>query len=375
MKGGAERMNIEIAKILSADIATTVWKSDCYDARAMGFEGKIIEILPNFRKGILGFLQMKWAFFHRWDIYDGYDVVIFSNEAITGIWNITKWVRTIYYAHSISRHLFDQRGEYMQKIQPILRPLVVIGFFFLKILYKKEVVKADLVLTNSPLNIDRIHDWLDVESELLSPPVDTNSFYPEHHEHSQQHFDIPIPYFLSFARLTHAKRIDTIIRAFQKVPEKNLLILFGSHDSQREEFMQLAWIQYPIDKRDTVLSSPIYPNISFLSLSDNRKLPNIIRWSIASIAISKEEDFGMVAIESMACGIPVIAVDEWGYKETIIHRKTGILIDPQDLEENLIHTIRVFHSDEFQTEDCRLQAEQFSLTNFHNQLLKYVNAR
>jgi hypothetical protein len=88
MKGGAERMNIEIAKILSADIATTVWKSDCYDARAMGFEGKIIEILPSFRKGIIGFLEMKWAFFRRRDIYDGYDVVIFSNEAITGIWNI-----------------------------------------------------------------------------------------------------------------------------------------------------------------------------------------------------------------------------------------------------------------------------------------------
>jgi glycosyltransferase involved in cell wall biosynthesis len=128
----------------------------------------------------------------------------------------------------------------MQKIQPILRPLVGVGFFFLKILYKKEVAKADLVLTNSPLNIDRIRDWLGVESELLSPPVDTNSFYPEQHEHSQQHFDIPIPYFLSFSRLTHAKRIDTIVRAFQKIPEKNLLILFGSYDSQREEFMQLA---------------------------------------------------------------------------------------------------------------------------------------
>lgn len=56
-------MNIEIAKILDADIATAVWKSDCYDARAMGFVGDIFEVNPDFKKGMLGFLKMKWRFF------------------------------------------------------------------------------------------------------------------------------------------------------------------------------------------------------------------------------------------------------------------------------------------------------------------------
>jgi len=37
MKGGAERMNIEIAKSLNADIATAIWSPDCYDAESMGF--------------------------------------------------------------------------------------------------------------------------------------------------------------------------------------------------------------------------------------------------------------------------------------------------------------------------------------------------
>jgi glycosyltransferase involved in cell wall biosynthesis len=95
--------------------------------------------------------------------------------------------------------------------------------------------------------------------------------------------------------LTHAKRIDTIIQAFQQIPEKDIVILYGEQDSQKDEFMRLA---------------ADYPNIIFYELSDNNHLPQIISGAIASICVSQDEDFGMVAIESMACGVPVIAVDE-----------------------------------------------------------------
>jgi glycosyltransferase involved in cell wall biosynthesis len=45
-------------------------------------------------------------------------------------------------------------------------------------------------------------------------------------------------------------------------------------------------------------------------MKDGNNLPHIISGAIASICVSQNEDFGMVAIESMACGVPVIAVDE-----------------------------------------------------------------
>ena len=43
-------MNIEIAKMLGADIATATWNTDCYDPINMGFEGKIITLCPHFQK-------------------------------------------------------------------------------------------------------------------------------------------------------------------------------------------------------------------------------------------------------------------------------------------------------------------------------------
>lgn len=80
-------MNIEIAKILDADIATALWKEDCYNAHEMRFHGKIFEVHPDFRRGMLGFLRMKWTFF-RSNITQNYDIILFSNEAITGIHSI-----------------------------------------------------------------------------------------------------------------------------------------------------------------------------------------------------------------------------------------------------------------------------------------------
>jgi glycosyltransferase involved in cell wall biosynthesis len=55
------------------------------------------------------------------------------------------------------------------------------------------------------------------------------------------------------------------------------------------------------------------------------------------VCLAINEPFGLVPLEAMSCGIPVIAVDEGGYKETIINNKTGFLIkrDPKELSEKI----------------------------------------
>ena len=45
------------------------------------------------------------------------------------------------------------------------------------------------------------------------------------------------------------------------------------------------------------------------------------------LCLSKDEDFGISAVEAQMCGTPVIAYNSGGYKETVIHKKTGILFD------------------------------------------------
>lgn len=371
MKWGAERMNIEIAKILDADIATATWSKDCYNAREMWFMGDIFEVNTQFRRWMIGFLRMKWQFFRsslqnkkKGFSLKNYERILFSNEAISGIWWVGKGVKTYYYAHSISRHLFDQYELYLSKVPVLLKPFYIVFAYFLQRIYIAELWKVWTIFVNSKKNQVRMREWIDRDDAIiLSPPVDTEKFRIIDKNTILQTFAIEWisasykGYYISFSRLTHAKRIDTIIRAFAKIPDKKLLILYGNNDSQKDEFMKLGK----------------YPNIIFHSLEDNENLPHIINGAIASISISREEDFGMVAIESMACGVPIIAVDEWGYQESIIEWKTGFLLSTDSLEKNLKEKIEqtsteVFHS---MQQACIERANDFSLEKFREKLLYY----
>ncbi len=366
MRWGAERLNIEIAKTLSADIATAVWSEDCYDARSMWFKWEVIEVNSDFKRWILWFLMMKWWFFRSKNLLKNYDTVILSNEAITGIWWIRPGTRTYYYAHSISRHLFDQRDQYMAKVPFIIRPFFLIFSVFLKWLYRKELSKIDTIFVNSEANKKRMTEWLGRDDAIiLYPSVDTEKFNIFDENSISQIIAIEwIPfikkdYYLSFSRLTHAKRIDTIIRAFQQLPDKNIVILYGENDSQKDEFIELGkW----------------FPNIVFHKLKNNNNLPSIINGAIASISISKNEDFGMVAIESMACGVPIIAVDEWWYKENILEGETWYLLSTNNLETELIEYVEKLSIYTLQgmQYNCRKQSEKFSLKNMSTKIKEYI---
>jgi len=68
---------------------------------------------------------------------------------------------------------------------------------------------------------------------------------------------------------------------------------------------------------------------------NEKELVGLYQNSVATLCLSQSEPFGLVALESMACKTPVIAVNEGGYQETVVHQKTGLLIKrkPQELAE------------------------------------------
>lgn len=129
----------------------------------------------------------------------------------------------------------------------------------------------DLILANSQANAIFLRQLAPkVPIKILYPPVNTKEFYP------LPPGDPVGDYFLSYARLTHAKRVDVIIRAFLRMPELKLKVVYGKNDPQLEEFRTLA---------------NGAKNIEFITLSDNSELPNIVRSAIASICVSRNEDF------------------------------------------------------------------------------------
>jgi glycosyltransferase involved in cell wall biosynthesis len=74
----------------------------------------------------------------------------------------------------------------------------------------------------------------------------------------------------------------------------------------------------------------------------------------------------MVALESMSCGVPVIGVDEWGIRETVIDGKTGILISSDATKEELIQAVQKLDIETALTmkDACIERAREFSLESF-----------
>ncbi len=80
--------------------------------------------------------------------------------------------------------------------------------------------------------------------------------------------------------------------------------------------------------------------VEFLGKLSEEELISYYKRAKAFIVAQKDEDFGMTSVEAMACGKPVIAAREGGYKESVVDGETGILIDHIH-EDKLVHAVEM----------------------------------
>ncbi len=97
-----------------------------------------------------------------------------------------------------------------------------------------------------------------------------------------------------------------------------------------------------------LIPKEIRPELRIVSWKKNNSerlsdedLVNLYNESILTLSLSRFDTFGLVPLESMACGVPVIALNVAGYRETIVNNETGYLVDfdPQDIAEKVIYLL------------------------------------
>ncbi|MDP5039019.1 MAG: glycosyltransferase, partial [Candidatus Gracilibacteria bacterium] len=347
-KGGGERLIMMMGKSLGADIASGFFSAGSFDLRKEGFSGEMISLTSEiFTKGFRH-VKLKFAFMFKTGFLKNYENVIFSGDSISGVRNCTDKQNKIYYCHTPPRYLYDLHEIYVKKVPLLIRPIFKIACYIFKKLYESDIKKMDLILTNSKNTQKRIKDFLGIDSKILYPPVDLKLFK----------FINQKDYYLSFARLADAKRVDRIVEAFKILKDKKLVIIYGENDPQKEKIFNLA--------KD-------YENIKFVTLPGNIGFTDYIGNSIATIYIPIDEDFGMSPVESMAAGKPVIGVNEGGLKESIIHNKTGVLINKDCRVEDIIDAIKFLTPENSLNlkNNCEKRAKDFSLESFGKQLNSY----
>jgi len=215
--------------------------------------------------------------------------------------------------------------------------------------------RPDKLLAASKEVQRRIELYWRRDSEVVYPPID--DYWFDNRQSTIDNRQIQNPdYYLIVSTLVDYKRIDLAIEAFNQ--SKKYLKIVGEGPA-RKKLEKLAG-----------------PTVEFYGYRERDELKDIITAAKAVIFPGKE-DFGLVPIEAMSCGTPVIAFRAGGALETVTEGVTGEFFDEQT-PESLNRTIEKFENDQNYAagvNELRLQseAEKFSRDRFVNEIQSAIN--
>jgi len=282
--------------------------------------------------------------------FSDFDLVISSSSAFAHGIITPPETRHICYCHSPARYLWDSAFSVLnqQRARGIFGPLksFVAEHLFFRLREWDFVAGArpDFLIANAKTVQKRIEKFWRRPSTVLFPPVRTHLFSPQ-----RTHDD----FFLIVSALSPFKNIDIAVRVFSKLPKHRLKIIGDGAEKKR-------------------LQKMAGKNISFLG----RQPDAIVREEIQNcraLVFPSFDDFGIVPVEAMAAGKPVIALKRGGATETVINKKTGIFFEnpsEKDLENALISFFD--YEKNFDAEEIATHAARFSEENFKKQFLSLI---
>lgn len=249
-----------------------------------------------------------WIAWQNASQLNDYDTVITSgNEPL---WHVGRDDQVkIAYTHSTPRWQYDlahKTGDGV--IGTIYRTAV-------RTLYQHNITRPDLYAANSDLVARRIRKYWNIPSEqirVVYPPVPTHEYSPDARQTSG--------YYLYLGRLARNKQVDDVVEAFNHLNQTVLKIAGKGPEKQRLERMAGDNIHFE----------------GYVSEAEKQKL---YAGAKALVYPAQNEDFGMVPIEAMASGTPVIGVNEGFTQYQIQDGRNGLTYDrsPSNLYTAIQH--------------------------------------
>jgi len=229
--------------------------------------------------------------------------------------------------------------------------LWIILRIFIRKLDKKRWKKFDEVICNSKYSEKQITSKYNIKSSVIHVGTKTDFFKP-----------------------TISKKNVILTFAAQKPQRSHFLLkTIANLIKQRNDFE--VWIvgsrgSYDSELKKLANTFNISNKIKFFGIVSDEKLIDLYSQALVTIHLVRQPPFGMIATESMSCGTPVIACHPGGTDETIIHEKTGYLIEENDAK-NLLKYIQIFLNNPNQSyemgKEGRKQVEQYFKAETQNE--------
>jgi glycosyltransferase involved in cell wall biosynthesis len=206
----------------------------------------------------------------------------------------------ICYCHTPMRYIWDLYHDYYDKSNAVVRFFMRLFVMRLRIWDVQTAENVNCFIANSKFVARRIQQYYGRDSLVVFPPVDIEKFLNVPRT--------PDDYYLFFGQLTNYKRLDIAIKAC--ILAKRRLIIAGSGAKVKNIENDLVEYKGSLSDKEIIL---------LLSRAKALLFPGI-------------EDFGIVPVEAMAAGCPVIAYRKGGALETVLENVTGIFFDEQSPE-------------------------------------------
>ena len=307
-------------------------------------EGSILQWFPLARSHYRSYLPLFPFAVEMFDL-DPYDVVISSSHCVAKAVIPTGRARHLCYCHSPMRYAWDQFDNYFGparvgavKSRWVYRPM-------LARLARWDAATAARVhrfVANSGYVAGRIRRYYNREATVVYPPVDTVFYHPA--------ADInPGSHFLVVSALVPYKRIELAIKACERIGAG--LRIVGDGPERRR------------------LEAQAGPTVEFLGRLTDDQIRDEYRRALA-VLLPGEEDFGIVPVEAMACGRPVVALGRGGVTESVTDGETGVLFEEPEVQTLAAALERVARL-RFDTATLRASAERFTRAR-HAQAMKDI---
>lgn len=275
---------------------------------------------------------------------DEYDVVLSSCHSVSkGV--ITK-PNTLHisYCHTPMRYAWED-WDFESRLKKFPK--------FLHRRIRKEIKKirewdycaaqrVDSYIANSSHIGKQIEKHYQRSSDVIYPPVHTEKFRPIKNPTED--------YYFSVGRLIPYKKFDLLVETFNQLGEK--LVIAGA-GPELEKLRRLAG-----------------PNVEILGFVNDEKLVDLYQ-NCRAFLFPQIEDAGIVPLEAMACGRPVIALNRGGSLDTMIDGETGVFFEDQTMA-SLEAAIRKFKKMEFSSVFIRKHAEKFDVEHFKKKIRNFV---
>jgi glycosyltransferase involved in cell wall biosynthesis len=232
----------------------------------------------------------------------GYDLVI-SSEAgpAKGVVSAPGTVH-ICYCHSPMRYVWDMYHEHLRYLRRPSRTLMRLVAHYLRMWDAESARRVDIFVANSRFVAERIRKYYRREAEVICPPVDTQAFSTS---------TMTDDFYLMVSQLVLYKRVDVAIEAFNRSGRK-LIVIGEGEESKR-------------------LRATAKPNVTLLGYQPLE----VVRSNYSkcrALIFPGVEDFGIVPVEAMASGRPIIAYRRGGVLDTVVDGTTGLFFNEQSPE-------------------------------------------